>query len=82
MSSPESATPPTPEDTPPARPRVRRPGADPTPEDPRRIPNLVVQLRKEMKQAAAKLEFERAAELRDRIRDLEQVMLDHGIAGV
>jgi excinuclease ABC subunit B len=64
------------------RPRVRRPGADPVPEDPRRIPNLVLQLRKEMKSAAAKLEFERAAELRDRVRELEQIMLDHGIAGV
>jgi excinuclease UvrABC nuclease subunit len=35
-----------------------------------------------MKQAAAKLEFERAAELRDRVRELEQIMLDQGIAGV
>lgn len=34
-----------------------------------------------MKSAAAKLEFERAAELRDRIKGLEQLMLDHGIAG-
>jgi excinuclease ABC subunit B len=63
------------------RPRVRRPGADPIPEDPRRIPALLTQLRKEMKQAAGKLEFERAAELRDRVRDLEQIMLDSGIAG-
>jgi excinuclease ABC subunit B len=63
------------------RPRVRRPGADPIPEDPRRIPALLAQLRKEMKQAAGKLEFERAAELRDRIRDLEQIMLDLGVAG-
>jgi len=29
-------------------------------------------LRKEMKQAAERLEFENAAELRDRIRELEQ----------
>jgi excinuclease ABC subunit B len=64
------------------RPTVRRPGADPVPEDPRRIPNLVQQLRKEMRQAAAKLEFERAAELRDRVKELEQTMLDLGIAGV
>jgi excinuclease ABC subunit B len=63
------------------RPRAPRAGADPIPEDPRRIPNLLVQLRKDMKQAAAKLEFERAAELRDRIRDLEQVMLEQGVAG-
>ncbi|MEQ1502525.1 MAG: excinuclease ABC subunit UvrB [Myxococcota bacterium] len=64
------------------RPRVPKAGSDPVPVDPRRIPNLVLQLRKEMKQASSKLEFERAAELRDRIRDLEQVMLDLGIAGV
>jgi excinuclease ABC subunit B len=63
------------------RPKLRKGGADPVPEDPRRIPNLLLQLRKEMKTAAAKLEFERAAELRDRIRELEQLMLDHGIAG-
>jgi excinuclease ABC subunit B len=36
------------------------------------IPRLVQQLRKEMKQAAANLEFEKAAELRDRIRGLEE----------
>jgi excinuclease ABC subunit B len=64
------------------RPKMRKPGADPVPEDPRRIPNLVLQLRKEMKTAAGKLEFEKAAELRDRIRELEQIMLDLGIAGV
>jgi excinuclease ABC subunit B len=64
------------------RPRVPKAGSDPVPEDPRRIPNLVLQIRKEMKQAAAKLEFERAAELRDRLRALEQAMLDLGIAGV
>jgi excinuclease ABC subunit B len=63
------------------RPKIRKPGSDPVPEDPRRIPNLLIQLRREMKQAAAKLEFERAAELRDRIKDLEQIMLDLGIAG-
>jgi excinuclease ABC subunit B len=69
-------------DVPIERPRPRRPGADPVPEDPRRIPALVTQLRKEMRQAAGKLEFERAAELRDRIRDLERVMLDLGVSGV
>jgi len=68
-------------DVPLERPRPRRAGADPVPEDPRKIPALLTQLRKEMKQAAGKLEFERAAELRDRIRDLEQVMLDLGVAG-
>jgi excinuclease ABC subunit B len=64
------------------RPKARKAGSDPVPEDPRRIPNLLVQLRKEMKTAAAKLEFERAAELRDRVKELEQRMLELGIAGV
>jgi excinuclease ABC subunit B len=36
------------------------------------LPRLIRQLKQEMKQAAAQLEFERAAELRDRIRDLEK----------
>ncbi len=36
-------------------------------------------LEKEMREAAAKLEFERAAELRDRIRGLRQKMLEIGI---
>ncbi|WP_298433704.1 excinuclease ABC subunit UvrB [Geobacter sp.] len=36
-----------------------------------KIPKLVKKLRKEMLEAAKKLEFERAAELRDRIRRLE-----------
>ena len=39
---------------------------------PGEIPRLVERLKKEMKQAAANLEFERAAELRDRIRELEK----------
>jgi len=39
---------------------------------PGEIPRLVERLKKEMKQAAASLEFERAAELRDRIRELEE----------
>jgi len=64
---------------------VERPtgkGSDvPLPDDPRKIPNLVLRLRKEMKQAAGKLEFERAAELRDRVRALEQVLLEGGLPG-
>jgi len=60
------------------RPKPKR-TSDPIPEDPRKIPNLVKQLRKEMRQAAGKLEFERAAELRDRVRDLESYMLDNDI---
>ncbi len=41
-----------------------------------RIPEVITQLRKEMKAASARLEFERAAELRDRIRDLEAQVLE------
>ena len=36
------------------------------------IPALVAQLDKEMRAAAKRLEFERAADLRDRIRELEK----------
>ncbi|MFQ5881074.1 MAG: excinuclease ABC subunit UvrB [Candidatus Methylomirabilales bacterium] len=39
------------------------------------IPALVATLEKQMKQAAKKLEFERAAELRDQIRELQRRML-------
>jgi len=42
---------------------------------PEEIPRLIEKLKKEMKQAAANLEFERAAELRDRIRELQQLDL-------
>ena len=42
------------------------------------IPGSIKRLRAEMKQAAAKLEFERAAELRDRVRELEQLALKLG----
>ena len=38
----------------------------------RDLPKLIEQTRKEMKEAAAVLEFEQAAELRDRLQDLEQ----------
>jgi excinuclease ABC subunit B len=39
---------------------------------PDEIPRLIQQLKKEMKRAADNLEFERAAELRDHIRELEE----------
>jgi excinuclease ABC subunit B len=42
------------------------------------IPELVAALRREMKQASQALEFERAAELRDRIRELEADQLRLG----
>jgi len=38
----------------------------------RDLPKLIEQTRKEMKAAAAALDFERAAELRDRVQDLER----------
>ncbi len=39
------------------------------------LPELIESLRREMKAAADALEFERAGDLRDRIRDLEQERL-------
>jgi len=42
---------------------------------PEEIPRLVKSLKKEMERAARKLEFEKAAELRDRIRELEDRLL-------
>jgi len=39
---------------------------------PQNIPRLIKQLRKQMKEAAARLEFEEAAELRDRIKVLQE----------
>jgi excinuclease ABC subunit B len=39
---------------------------------PEEIPKLVQRLKKQMKQAAENLEFEKAAELRDRIREIEE----------
>jgi excinuclease ABC subunit B len=39
------------------------------------IPLLIQKLRKEMKEAAERLEFEHAAELRDRIQHLEETEL-------
>ncbi len=48
---------------------------EPPPEDDRDFHRLVGQLRREMKKAARDLEFERAARLRDRIRELKQAVL-------
>jgi len=42
--------------------------------DPREAGRLIERLRKEMQEAARRLEFERAAELRDRIRAVKAVM--------
>lgn len=48
------------------------------PEDIRQIPKTIDRLRKEMRSAATKLEFEVAAELRDQIRDLEAWWIREG----
>jgi excinuclease ABC subunit B len=40
------------------------------------IPRLIARLRKEMREAASKLDFERAAEVRDRIKALEEMELN------
>jgi excinuclease ABC subunit B len=39
------------------------------------IPTMVEKLKKEMKEAASRLEFEQAAEIRDRIHRLEEMEL-------
>jgi excinuclease ABC subunit B len=39
------------------------------------IPTMIQKLKKEMKEAASRLEFERAAELRDKIHHLEELEL-------
>ncbi len=44
--------------------------------DPRNIAKMVVGLRKDMRKAAQKLDFEKAAALRDRIRSLEEAALE------
>ncbi len=41
------------------------------------IGGLIEELKKEMKEAAKKLEFERAAEIRDRIKRLRELELGH-----
>ena len=45
------------------------------------LPVVIRKLKAEMKEAAKELEFEKAAELRDRIRDLTKVMLEMGCGG-
>ena len=42
------------------------------------LPAQISRLKKEMKAAAKKLEFERAAQLRDRIKELENAGLKYG----
>jgi excinuclease ABC subunit B len=42
------------------------------------IPAIIQKLKKEMKEAASRLEFERAAEIRDKIHRLEEMELKMG----
>ena len=42
------------------------------------IPGAIKRIRREMRTAAKKLEFEKAAELRDRIREMETWLLEVG----
>lgn len=42
------------------------------------LPLAIQRLRAEMKAAAARLDFERAAELRDRVRGLEELQINAG----
>jgi excinuclease ABC subunit B len=47
--------------------------------DAQSLGNTLTRLKREMKESARKLEFERAGELRDRIRDLESWALEQGL---
>lgn len=46
---------------------------------PREVPRVIKKLKKEMKQAAVRLEFERAAKLRDRIQRLQEAAITRDI---
>ncbi len=48
--------------------------------DPKTVGNTLKKLRRQMKQHAQRLEFERAAEVRDRIKTLEQWAVEQGVA--
>lgn len=59
------------------RPELALPGDDKP--DPKTIGNTLKRLKREMREAAKKLEFERAAELRDRMRQMEAWAVDNGV---
>ena len=46
------------------------------------LPEMIRELKAEMKRAAKELEFEKAAELRDRIKELSALALEVGIEGL
>jgi excinuclease ABC subunit B len=54
------------------RPRVGDPSTDGDPDDPASLNKLITELEKRMRSAAKALEFEEAARLRDRIRELRR----------
>ena len=59
------------------RPELALPG-DEKP-NPKTIGNTLKRLKREMREAAKTLEFERAAELRDRMRQMEAWAVDNGV---
>ena len=59
-------------------PQLRMPGEEEV--DPAQLANTIKRLKREMRDAAKKLDFERAAELRDRMRDLESWAVENGVA--
>jgi excinuclease UvrABC helicase subunit UvrB len=48
--------------------------------DPAQPANTIKRPKREMRDAAKKLDFEQAAELRDRMRDLESWAVENGVA--
>jgi excinuclease ABC subunit B len=49
-----------------------------TPDKEEDLPALIAKLTKEMKQAAKNMEFEKAAELRDELKELNKILLEMG----
>ena len=60
------------------RPELRLPGEDEI--NPKTVGNTLKRLKREMRDAAQKLDFERAADLRDRLRSLEAWAVENGVA--
>jgi excinuclease ABC subunit B len=55
--------------------RIKRKGIEEVPKNEEELFELIEKLEKEMKEAAKNWEFERAAELRDKIRELRRLLL-------
>jgi excinuclease ABC subunit B len=58
-------------------PQLRLPGEEEV--DPTQLANTIKRLKREMRESAKKLDFERAAQLRDRMRDLESWAVENGV---